>query len=33
MAALEVLAEKEYHDATISHITARAGVSRGLLTY
>ncbi|MFJ3671239.1 TetR/AcrR family transcriptional regulator [Streptomyces sp. NPDC090106] len=32
-AALEVFAEKGYHDATISHITQRAGVSRGLLTY
>ncbi|MBM9507867.1 TetR/AcrR family transcriptional regulator [Actinacidiphila acididurans] len=32
-AALEVFAEKGYHDATISDITARAGVSRGLLTY
>jgi AcrR family transcriptional regulator len=32
-AALEVFAEKGYHDATISEITARAGVSRGLLTY
>lgn len=32
-AALEVFAEKGYHDATISQITARAGVSRGLLTY
>ncbi|MFD6288975.1 TetR/AcrR family transcriptional regulator [Streptomyces sp. NPDC060205] len=33
VAALEVFAEKGYHDATISDITARAGVSRGLLTY
>lgn len=32
-AALEVFAEKGYHDATVSDITARAGVSRGLLTY
>ncbi|MFD7710885.1 TetR/AcrR family transcriptional regulator [Streptomyces sp. NPDC059785] len=32
-AALEVFAEKGYHDATISDITTRAGVSRGLLTY
>ncbi|MFF3501804.1 TetR/AcrR family transcriptional regulator [Streptomyces sp. NPDC003247] len=32
-AALEVFAEKGYHDATISEITTRAGVSRGLLTY
>jgi AcrR family transcriptional regulator len=32
-AALEVFAEKGYHDATISAITARAGVSRGLITY
>ncbi|MDQ0773620.1 AcrR family transcriptional regulator [Streptomyces aurantiacus] len=32
-AALEVFAEKGYHGATISEITARAGVSRGLLTY
>ncbi|GAB2884526.1 hypothetical protein GCM10022245_20010 [Streptomyces mayteni] len=32
-AALEVFAEKGYHDATISDITARAGVSRGLITY
>jgi len=32
-AALAVFAEKGYHDATISEITARAGVSRGLLTY
>lgn len=32
-AALEVFSEKGYHDATISQITARAGVSRGLLTY
>ncbi|UWE10582.1 TetR/AcrR family transcriptional regulator [Actinacidiphila bryophytorum] len=32
-AALEVFAEKGYHEATISQITARAGVSRGLLTY
>ncbi|SDN21474.1 TetR/AcrR family transcriptional regulator [Actinacidiphila guanduensis] len=33
LAALEVFAEKGYHAATISEITARAGVSRGLLTY
>lgn len=32
-AALEVFAEKGYHKATISDITARAGVSRGLITY
>ncbi|WP_243745245.1 TetR/AcrR family transcriptional regulator [Streptomyces hainanensis] len=32
-AALEVFAEKGYHEATISDITARAGVSRGLITY
>jgi AcrR family transcriptional regulator len=32
-AALTVFAEKGYHNATISEITARAGVSRGLLTY
>jgi AcrR family transcriptional regulator len=32
-AALAVFAEKGYHNATISEITARAGVSRGLLTY
>jgi len=32
-AALAVFAEKGYHDATISEITARAGVSRGLITY
>ncbi|MFI6339349.1 helix-turn-helix domain-containing protein [Streptomyces sp. NPDC050535] len=32
-AALEVFAEKGYHEATISEITARTGVSRGLLTY
>jgi AcrR family transcriptional regulator len=32
-AALEVFAEKGYHNATISDITARAGVSRGLITY
>jgi AcrR family transcriptional regulator len=32
-AALEVFAEKGYHSATISDITARAGVSRGLITY
>jgi AcrR family transcriptional regulator len=31
-AALEVFTEKG-HDATVSEITARAGVSRGLLTY
>jgi AcrR family transcriptional regulator len=31
-AALEVFAEKG-HDATISDVTARAGVSRGLITY
>lgn len=31
-AAFEVFAEKG-HDATVSEITARAGVSRGLLTY
>jgi len=32
-AALTVFAEKGYHNATITEITARAGVSRGLLTY
>jgi len=32
-AALDVFAEKGYHNATISEITARAGVSRGLITY
>ncbi|GAA1274246.1 TetR family transcriptional regulator [Planotetraspora silvatica] len=32
-AALEVFTEKGYHNATISDITARAGVSRGLITY
>jgi AcrR family transcriptional regulator len=32
-AALAVFAEKGYHNATISEITARAGVSRGLITY
>lgn len=32
-AALEVFAEKGYHNATISDITARAAVSRGLITY
>lgn len=32
-AALTVFAEKGYHNATISEITARAGVSRGLITY
>lgn len=32
-AALEVFAEKGYHNASISEITARAGVSRGLITY
>ncbi|HEX2131544.1 MAG TPA: TetR/AcrR family transcriptional regulator [Actinophytocola sp.] len=32
-AALEVFAEKGFHNATISDITARAGVSRGLVTY
>lgn len=32
-AALTVFAEKGYHNATISEITAHAGVSRGLLTY
>jgi AcrR family transcriptional regulator len=32
-AALEVFAEKGFHSATISDITARAGVSRGLITY
>jgi AcrR family transcriptional regulator len=32
-AALEVFSEKGYHNATISDITARAGVSRGLITY
>jgi AcrR family transcriptional regulator len=32
-AALSVFAEKGFHNATISEITARAGVSRGLITY
>lgn len=32
-AALAVFAEKGYHNATVSEITARAGVSRGLITY
>jgi AcrR family transcriptional regulator len=32
-AALAVFADKGYHNATISEITARAGVSRGLITY
>ncbi|WP_230423334.1 TetR/AcrR family transcriptional regulator [Streptomyces radicis] len=32
-AALEVFAAKGYHKATISDITAKAGVSRGLITY
>ena len=32
-AALAVFAEKGYHGATISEITASAGVSRGLITY
>ncbi|MPZ79326.1 MAG: TetR family transcriptional regulator [Actinophytocola sp.] len=32
-AALEVFAEKGFHNATISDITARARVSRGLITY
>jgi len=32
-AAVEVFTEKGFHDATISDITARAGVSRGLITY
>lgn len=32
-AAVEVFAEKGFHNATISDITARAGVSRGLITY
>ncbi|MEU6854576.1 TetR/AcrR family transcriptional regulator [Actinacidiphila alni] len=32
-AALAVFAEKGFHEATVSEITARAGVSRGLLTY
>ena len=32
-AAVEVFSEKGFHDATISDITARAGVSRGLITY
>ncbi|MFE4591084.1 TetR/AcrR family transcriptional regulator [Streptomyces laurentii] len=33
VAALEVFAAKGYHDATVSEITAKAGVSRGLLNY
>lgn len=32
-AAVEVFTEKGFHDATISDITSRAGVSRGLITY
>lgn len=32
-AAIDVFTEKGFHDATISDITARAGVSRGLITY
>ncbi|HEY0448934.1 TetR/AcrR family transcriptional regulator [Actinophytocola sp.] len=32
-AALEVFAKKGFHNATVSDITARAGVSRGLITY
>ncbi|MEU9336338.1 TetR/AcrR family transcriptional regulator [Streptomyces sp. NPDC048290] len=32
-AALEVFAAKGYHDATVTDITTRAGVSRGLLNY
>jgi AcrR family transcriptional regulator len=32
-AALEVFAEKGYESASISDVTARAGVSRGLVTY
>jgi AcrR family transcriptional regulator len=32
-AALEAFAERGYHEATISDITARAGVSRGLISY
>ncbi|GAA5157686.1 TetR/AcrR family transcriptional regulator [Amycolatopsis dongchuanensis] len=32
-AALEVFAEKGYHGATITEITRRAGVSRGLASY
>jgi AcrR family transcriptional regulator len=32
-AALQVFAEKGFHNATISEITACAGVSRGLITY
>lgn len=32
-AALDVFAEKGFHNATISEITERAGVSRGLITY
>ncbi|MFF5105782.1 TetR/AcrR family transcriptional regulator [Streptomyces sp. NPDC000134] len=33
VAALEVFAEKGYQGATVSEITTRAGVSRGLLNY
>jgi AcrR family transcriptional regulator len=32
-AALQIFVEKGYHDATFSDITARAGVSRDLLTF
>ncbi|MBC6462121.1 TetR/AcrR family transcriptional regulator [Actinomadura sp. HBU206391] len=32
-AGIQVLVEKGYHDATFSDITARAGISRGLITY
>ncbi|GAA2109129.1 TetR/AcrR family transcriptional regulator [Actinomadura alba] len=32
-AGLQILVEKGYHDATFSDITARAGVSRDLITY
>lgn len=32
-AAVEIFTEKGFHNATISEITARAGVSRGLITY
>lgn len=33
VAAVEVFTEKGFHNATISEITARAEVSRGLITY
>ena len=33
VSAVEVFADRGFHNATISEITARAGVSRGLITY